>query len=273
MTYEKEIPAYAMQPARAPRVIPGSAVYHRSHIAIPLERQRVTYQFEEDILVPDIKDDMTEILLMEADCDLLPVEKKLVPETDDLLNFTGTITVQTLYRPDKEAGLPVAITSKIPYKYQWNLHCTSSAEGYFGCRIKDLEYLIVNERKFRVKITLEFTGCLYEQRELSFFESLEDEPLEMKTEDVSLNCLSARIHEETAIDTKLDLGELKEQPLQILWQHYAITENYRQITSEKIVLNGFVYVDLLYLGRAEEQEETLFHKSERGYLFWNKRYH
>ena len=263
MTYEKEIPAYAMQPARAPRIVQGSAVYHKSQMTVPLDLQRATCQIEEDILVPDIKEDMAEILLMDADCDIMPAEKRLLPKTDDLLNFTGTITVQTLYRPDKEGCLPVAITSRIPYKHQWNLHCTAPAEGRFHCRISNLEYMIINERKFRVKMILEFTGRLYEQKELSFFQALEDEPLEMKTKEVGLNCLAAILKEETVMESRLEGMDLKEQPLQILWQHYTITENYRQVTTEKIVLNGFVYVDLLYLGKTEEQGECLCHKTER----------
>lgn len=263
MTHEKEIPAYAMQPARAPQIAPCKAVYHKAHMTVPLERQTITYQFEEDILVPDIKDDMAEILLMEADCDLMPAEKNLLPKTDDLLNFTGTVTVQTLYRTDKDTSLPVSITSKVPYKYQWNLHCTSPAEGHFRCSVRDLEHMIINERKFRIKVTLEFSGCLYEGKELSFFEALEGESLEMKTRETGLHCLAAIIKEETDVETRLESIELKTRPGDILWQHYTVTENYRQVTTEKIVLNGFVYVDLLYVTLNEEGENSLCHRNER----------
>lgn len=263
MTCEKEIPAYAMQPARAPKITQSPAVYHKSQMTIPLERQCVTYQFEEDVLVPDIKADMTEILLMEADCDMIPMEKKLIPKTDDLLNFTGTVTIQTLYLADEEGCLPVAITSKVPYKYQWNLHCQSPADGSFHCTVKEVEHMIINERKFRVKVTLEFTARLYEKKELSFFQNLSETPLEIKTEEVALNGVAARVKEETVVDVKMELLDQKEQPVQILLQDYRITENYRQVTTEKIVLNGFVYVDLLYLGRNEEQTESLCHRTER----------
>ena len=260
---EKEIPAYAMQPARAPQMIPTTAVYHRSDVTVPLERQRITYQFEEDILVPDTKDDMMEILFLEASCDIAPAEKKLQPKTDDLLNFTGTVTVQTLYHGDQEGCLPIAITSKIPYKYQWNLHCTSPAEGYFCCNVKNVEHMIINERKFRVKITLEILGSIYEKKELPFFQSLEEDSLELKTKEIGLNCLTAILQEDIAIETRCEVMDLKELPTQILWQHYTVTENYRQVTSEKIVLNGFIYVNLLYLGRSEDEAEVISHRTER----------
>ncbi len=263
MTQEKEIPAYAMQPARAPQIVPATAVYHRSDVTVPLERQRITYQFEEDILVPDTKDDMMEILFMEACCDITPDEKRLQPKTDDLLNFTGTITLQTLYRSDKAENLPIAITSKVPYKYQWNLYCTSPAEGFFHCSVKNVEHMIINERKFRVKITLEFLACLHEKKELPFFQSLQEETLELKTEEIRLNCLAATLKEEITIENRCEAVDLNEVPTQILWHHYLVTENYRQVTSEKIVLNGFIYVDLLYLCRVEDEVETIRHRTER----------
>ena len=62
MTYEKEIPAYALQVAKVPQITPCQAVYHTETLMSTGARQCITYQFEEDILVPDTKEDMEEIL-------------------------------------------------------------------------------------------------------------------------------------------------------------------------------------------------------------------
>ena len=135
MTHENDIPEYALQPARAPVVTPAEAIYHTEKIVYPAEAQTVTYEFEEDILVPDIKPDMQDILLMHASCDITPAEKKVVPKTDDLLNFTGNLTVQTLYSAEGSRE-PVAITSKVPYKYQWSLNPQDEGEGVFDCKVR-----------------------------------------------------------------------------------------------------------------------------------------
>lgn len=95
--------------------------------------------------------------------------KKYPPKTDDLLNITGAITIQTIYDSESDDKEPVAITSKVPYKYQWSLNPLDQAEGVFACRVKALEYMIINERKFRVKITLEFSGISCFARENSNF--------------------------------------------------------------------------------------------------------
>lgn len=138
MTYENDIPEYALQPARAPKVIPAEAIYNTQKMIYPAEAQTVTYQFEEDILVPDTKPDMREILLMDAGADIMPAEKKVSPKTDDLLNLTGTITIQTIYDSEEDEKEPISITSKVPYKYQWSLNPMDQAEGVFDCRVKNL---------------------------------------------------------------------------------------------------------------------------------------
>ncbi len=255
MTYENDIPEYALQPARAPKIIEAEAIYNTEKIVYPAEEQTVSYQFEEDILVPDTKPDMREILLMDAACDIMPAEKKVSPKTDDLLNITGAITIQTIYDSESDDKEPVAITSKVPYKYQWSLNPLDQAEGVFACRVKALEYMIINERKFRVKITLEFSGQLFCEREFQFFDGLRDEQLEMKRAETSLTCLELIKKDEVSIDETFKGKDTNFRPEYILKQDFTITENYRQVTTEKVVINGFVFCSLLYSATDPSEEE------------------
>lgn len=168
MTHEKDIPEYALQPAKEPKIIPAEAIYHKEKITYPAEEQRMVYQFEEDILVPDIKVDMREILLIDGSAEVSPMEKRLTPKIDDTLNLTGTVAVQTLYSPEGAGREPVSINSKIPYKYQWNLSPAEPVQGRFSCHIKKLESMMINERKFRVKVSLEFIAQMVCEKEFSF---------------------------------------------------------------------------------------------------------
>ena len=47
MTYENDIPEYALQPARAPKTIEAEAIYNTEKIVYPAEEQTVSYQFED----------------------------------------------------------------------------------------------------------------------------------------------------------------------------------------------------------------------------------
>lgn len=255
MSHENEIPEYALQPARAPKITEAEAVYDTEKTVHPEKEMRVTYQFEEDILVPDVKADMREILLMYADCDITPSEKKIAPKTDDLLNITGTITLQTIYDAESEDSEPVAITSRIPYKYQWDLNPAEQAEGVFGCRVKNLEYMIINERKFRVKVMLEFTGQLFAAKTFAFFSGLKDEELEMQERPVAITCMGLVKKDELSIDETFKAKDSGMRPEFILKQDFAITENYRQVTTEKIVINGFLFCSILYSAISSEDGE------------------
>lgn len=260
MTHENDIPEYALQPARAPVVTPAEAVYHTEKIVYPAEVQTAVYEFEEDILVPDIRPDMREILLMDAACDIVPAEKKVVPKTDDLLNFTGSLTIQTIYSAE-DSGEPVAITSKIPYKYQWSLNPQDEAEGVFGCKVRGLESMIVNERKFRVKVTLEFSARLLCSRQFQFFDGLKSDDLEMKRKQTSLTCLELVKKDETLIDETFRCKDGEQVPESILKQDFVITENYRQVTTEKVVINGFVFCSILYSASdPDEPGKTSIHQ-------------
>ncbi len=256
MTYENEIPEYAMQPAKAPEIIEADGIYHMEKIIYPEESQSICYEFEEDILVPDIKPDMREIFLMDAQADIIPCEKKIMPKTDDLLNITGTITVQTLYGCEEDDGKIVSIVSKVPYKYQWNLNPTDKADGVFNCKVKKLEYMIVNERKFRVRITLEFIGRLFCEKELAFFSGLKKESLEMKRKGIMLSCLGLTKNDEISIEEEVSLKE-EVIPEYILKQNYVVTESYRQITPEKVVINGFIFCNILYSAQDNTDEEPV----------------
>lgn len=266
MMHENDIPEYALQPARAPKVTPADAIYHTQKIVYPSEEQTVTYQFEEDILVPDTKPDMREILLMDASCDIMPTEKRISPKTDDLLNITGTVTVQTIYDSESEDREPISITSRVPYKYQWSLNPVDRAEGIFESRVKSLEFMIVNERKFRVKVTLEFTGQLFCQQEFQFFDGLKEEPLETRKRQVSMTCLDLVKKDETSIDETFSGKDSSLTPEYILKQDFVITENYRQVTTEKVVINGFIFCSLLYSAGcpdSDERDSVICHHNQR----------
>lgn len=252
MTHENDIPEYALQPARAPVVTPAEAIYHTEKIVYPAEEQTVTYEFEEDILVPDIKPDMRDILLMDAVCDMAPAEKKVAPKTDDLLNLTGSLTIQTIYGAEG-TGEPVAITSKVPYKYQWSLNPQDEAEGAFGCRVRSLESMIINERKFRIKVTLEFSARLLCSRSFQFFDGLKSDDLEMRRQTAALTCLELVKKDETQIDETFRCKESGQVPEAILKQEFVITENYRQVTTEKVVINGFVFCSVLYTAKSADE--------------------
>ena len=72
MAQKVGIPDYAMQPAKTTRTIEAKACYDKTEFVCMGKQQQVSFRVEEDILVPDIKPDMEDILSIKADCDINP---------------------------------------------------------------------------------------------------------------------------------------------------------------------------------------------------------
>ena len=266
MIRENDIPEYALQPAKGPELASAKGIYAVEEIFCPSETVEVRYQFEEDVLVPDIKADMAEILLLDGMARVSPREKEVIPKTDDLLNLTGELELKIIYRSTDEKDNLVSIKSRIPYKYQWNLNPEKKCLGKFSCSINQLDYTIVNERKFRIKAELVFVGVYYGSNQYQLFQGISDEELETREEKVNFTSLAMTKGDTVEIDEYFAASDREVSPESILIQDFVITENYKQVTAEKIVINGFVYCNFLYQGTyrtGDEEESVLRHHSQR----------
>ena len=106
MTYENDIPDYALVPAREMEervVVPitKGAVYSPVQITDIREKSKTTITIEEDILVPDTKPDLKEILLIDGKSYLSGREMEEIIKSDDYISLSGEIELQTLYLPEK----------------------------------------------------------------------------------------------------------------------------------------------------------------------------
>lgn len=252
MTYEKGIPDYAMVPAKEieDRVIvpiTKGAIYTPVQVTNITEKPKTVITLEEDILVPDIKPDLQEILLIDGKARLSAREINQIVKGDDYINLSGEVELQTLYKPEKQEGnCPlISVQTRIPFKDQWHISPAPGSTVILDCAIDKIENMVINERKFRVKISLSVTALEYSDAKVDIFEGLFEEELQTLKEPVEISNIALRKKDTLAI--KEDLHPKEDSfPETILKQDLNIVENYKQITGEKIVINGFIYVNLLY---------------------------
>ncbi|MEG2012939.1 MAG: DUF3794 domain-containing protein [Anaerovoracaceae bacterium] len=267
MTYENEIPDYALQPAKEPEAevlettiekIPEpvvsiealNAVYSPIKITNSPDIKASVVEIEEDVLVPDIKMDMREILMMDGTVRLSSLEN-------------GEINLQTVYIPEGEnsEGEIISIKTKIPFKTQWQTVGGEKDEVILEGSIGAIEYMIINERKFRVKIVVNILGRQYGNTQIDVFEKLVDESIETLKEKIEITDMALRKKDIISIDEELQIKDTVGKPEQIIKENITLIENYKQITGDKIVVNGFVYCNLLYFGEElleDEENKEIF---------------
>lgn len=250
MNLEKEIPEYAMVPAKeieknTIEPITSDAIYSPVQITNVAEGQQFSFVIEEDILVPDIKPDLKEIILMNGNCNLSAREINNHTKEDEYVNLSGELHIETLYVPEKtNPQCPIiSVETKIPFKEQF--HFKASAVIILSCSIDKIEYMIINERKYRAKATITVHTKDYTSTSFNIFEGIKNEELHVLHENIEFSTVALR---------KKDILSIKEyispiddtMPGNILMKNIHVIENYKQLTGDKLVLNGFICLNILY---------------------------
>ena len=125
MNIEKDIPDYAMVPAKQIEEkklepITSDAIYTPIEVTDVLEGQKITFVIEEDILVPDTKPDLKDILIMEGSCYLTNREISSSTKDDEYTTLSGELCLESLYCPEKPSAICpiISIETRIPFKEQ-----------------------------------------------------------------------------------------------------------------------------------------------------------
>lgn len=231
-----------------------------------------TLSFEETLLVPDTMPDMTQILFSEGHATPTQPGKTHYTSSD---TYSGEILLFTVYRPDGGEGTPVdVVRSTITFETSacWG---TSSSQNtspsqadsdriyYATVCLKEVEPSRLNERKFQVRGKLCIAVTEIQKTELHVLRDSSDKNLILKQEKKEAADLIFETEEFADIEQEIAVEEGQPQPVRILKESFTITETHRQISSGKLIINGLLQIQILYLGEDDERENQLCCRSEK----------
>ena len=222
-----------------------------SHMAINTLHSIYEYilPFEESLLVPDTMPDIESILFAEGRAGLSSPEKTSYQKNDFI---SGTITVFTVYRPAGDSACPAeSVRSSVPFRTDKCWSDTDCDQFRSEISIKSISAEMINERKFIVRGELRMIITGTSREKLKALETAGDDDLMMKRCTVQAADLDFETVETTEISQEITLREGQPSPVRILEESIRITENHRQITSGKLVINATVHSSVLYLGEED----------------------
>lgn len=212
---------------------------------------------EEDILVPDTRPDLEKIVSITATADVADHEAYVSANGENMLKISGNFEISTLYLPAGRQTELVSITSKIPFRreFQTKEPVSRSAEirlcgAVTGSRV-------INERKIRVSAQASFTIREYGDTEIELLEGVRDESLLLKKEKIRFTDMAQRRTDTAEIREKIRLKDSAPVPRRILRYDTDIVENHRQISKGKAVIEASVYYSILYAPEADGETEAL----------------
>lgn len=250
------------------------AELHYDNIRLRNRRRTWNYTlpFDETLLVPDTMPDMIQILFSEGRVTPSQPGKTHYSSSD---TYSGEILLFTVYRPDGGEGTPVdVVRSTIPFETSacWG---TSSSQNtspsqadsdriyYATVCLKEVEPSRLNERKFQVRGKLCIAVTEIQKTELHVLRDSSDKNLILKQEKKEAADLIFETEEFADIEQEIAVEEGQPQPVRILKESFTITETHRQISSGKLIINGLLQIQILYLGEDDERENHLCCRREK----------
>lgn len=214
-----------------------NAVYEEVQIKELKEICTIEIETEDDFLVPDINPDMESILNIQGF-----IAEASAGEDD----ISGTVKLEVLYRSADTYGETICL---IPAEVNFKKAAGEKLSGKekVHCRIESIEHRIINERKYKVKLHIrtyvrEVQECTYD-----IFKEIKNEPMQIKCEPVTmLNYLCCKTRE-SEVNEELLINNEKIRPVKIIKSEFVVSENHRQMTREKIIINESIWVRILYM--------------------------
>ena len=213
---------------------------------------------EEDILVPDVKPDLLSVLAMDAAVKISEKEIQTGQSGEETLSTDGEVVLQTVYLPEKasEQEPIITIRSSVPFKADWTVNAEPNSKMNIQPQVERVDYTVINERKFRAKVTITLNMKEYKDMELDIFEGIKGEAVQILKEDITVTDIAASKRDIIDINEEMPLKETGVVPEKILKYDINIAENHRQITGEKAVINATAACSVLYLAKVETEEQT-----------------
>ena len=251
-----------------------NAELHYDNIRLRNRRRTWNYTlpFDETLLVPDTMPDMIQILFSEGRVTPSQPGKTHYSSSD---TYSGEILLFTVYRPDGGEGTPVdVVRSTITFETSacWGTSSsqntsTSQADSdriyYATVCLKEVEPSRLNERKFQVRGKLCIAVTEIQKTELHVLQDSSDKNLILKQEKKEAADLVFETEDFADIEQEIAVEEGQPQPVRILKESFTITETHRQVSSGKLIINGLLQVQILYLGEDDEKENQLCCRREK----------
>lgn len=221
------------------------------------EKDSAKIYIEEDILVPDTKEDLASILSMTGRAVLHQNEIPVGRQTQEEILLAGEIELHTLYIPERYRGEYhiIDIQSKIPFKTAIPGKNIAASRLIVTPEIESIFYTVVNERKFRAKITVRLDMREYANVEMKVFCGIKGEKLQLLKEKIQMTHVSERKTDTIELNEVMYLKDSQPKPEKILKYDIDIVENHKQISEDKAVISASVYCNVLYLGSTEAEEK------------------
>lgn len=219
--------------------------------------QSATLLAEGDVIVPDVKPDIREILLTEANAHITSLN-----QSDGKLNVAGTVAVHILYITDDDAAMPKSMDAKFDFKDTFDMPGDEELDCHVKCSTEHIEFSMINSRKLNVKVVVALACRGYVKRSLELATDAPDSSiLKVRKQPFGAYQVVADSSREFVITESLEVPSAKPDIDEIIKLDARAVKGDCKIMSGKILLKGTLRLGTLYVGLdAENGIESMEHE-------------
>lgn len=205
--------------------------------------ENIQANVENDIVVPDSKPDIHNILSAEGNVNI--AEKEII---QGKIVVDGTVGYKVLYTsndPDKILHSMNASTSFTQSIEMDNIDSLMVSE--VNCNIEHLDLSIMNERKISAQTILNINGKVFKTEEMDIIKDVEGvDDVQALTDTISYDNLIGNNSSKTVLRESFELDDDNAEIAEILESNATAVVTENKVTDNKVILSGNVKLNLLY---------------------------
>lgn len=218
--------------------------FQKEHLSLneTVASQTATLLVEGDVIVPDIKPDISEVLLAEATTIITEYHLE-----EGKLHYQGVATVKILYIPDGEGVGPKSIDTKLTFKDSIEIGKDGDVTACVKAVTEHVEFSLINSRKLNVRVVAGVSAKCYKQTEAAFLSEAPAEcPLQLKKNTVSAYQIIADTSGEVVISETVEIPAAKPDADEIIKLSVKALRGDCKLMSGKMIVKGALMVYTLY---------------------------
>ncbi len=203
--------------------------------------QSASLLVEGDIIVPDIKPDIREILLTEANAVVSSYHYE-----NGVLSFTGTANVKILYLPE-EGNCPKCIETKFDFKDNFDFPEGEGLSFNVKGTTEHIEFSLINSRKMNVKLVVSVSVRAFRVQEKNLVCDVPAScPLKVRKKPLEIYQLLADTVRELVVSDEIEVPGAKPDVGEIIKIDAKAVKGDCKIMSSKMLLKGALSLRTLY---------------------------
>ena len=200
---------------------------------------------EGDILVPDIKPDISSVLSVEG---MVNITKKEVLQdkisVDGVVNFKIFYTAETGDQPMYSMNASAGFSQNIDMP-----GVKSDMLGDITAAVEHVDFQITNERKLAVKSVVNLYGKVIDSAKMDVLREIYGlDDVQILRNKIQYNDLVGNNHAETIVRETFEIEEDHPEIREILRCEAVAVEKETKVTDGKVIISGIVKTNTLYLG-------------------------